>query len=79
MQHRALRLRDQCCQAEDCDAPAAWTEAHHLKPWSQGGRTDLANMVLLCANDHRRIHDPDFTYQRLPDGRIRFTRAARTS
>ncbi|MFI5624845.1 DUF222 domain-containing protein, partial [Nocardioides sp. NPDC051685] len=78
IQHRALRLRDKCCQAEDCDAPAAWTEAHHLKPWSQGGRTDLANMVLLCPGDHRRIHDPNHTYERLPDGRIRFTRAART-
>ncbi|GGU18584.1 HNH endonuclease signature motif containing protein [Nocardioides albus] len=74
VQHRALRLRDKCCQAEDCDAPAAWTEAHHLKPWSQGGRTDMANMVLLCASDHRRIHDPDYTYERLPDGRIRFAR-----
>ncbi|MEU0313522.1 DUF222 domain-containing protein [Nocardioides sp. NPDC006273] len=74
VQHRALRLRDKCCQAEDCDAPAAWTEAHHLKPWSAGGRTDLANMVLLCSSDHRRIHDPNYDYERLPDGRIRFTR-----
>ncbi|MFJ9391905.1 DUF222 domain-containing protein [Nocardioides sp. NPDC101246] len=74
IQHRALRLGDQGCQAEDCDAPAAWTEAHHLKPWSEGGRSDLANMVLLCHSDHRRIHEPDVTYQRLPDGRIRFTR-----
>ena len=73
IQHRALRLRDKCCQAEDCDAPAAWTEAHHLKPWSQGGRTSLANMVLLCPADHRRIHDPIHGYERLPDGQIRFT------
>ena len=74
IQHRALRLRDQGCQAEDCDAPAAWTEAHHLKPWSEGGKTDLANMVLLCPSDHRRIHGADCTYERLPDGQIRFTR-----
>ncbi|WP_406023275.1 HNH endonuclease [Nocardioides sp. NBC_00850] len=74
IQHRALRLRDKCCQAEDCDAPAAWTEAHHLKPWSEGGLTNLANMVLLCASDHRRIHDPTYGYERLPDGRIRFAR-----
>ena len=74
IQHRALRLRDQGCQAEDCDAPAAWTEAHHLKPWSEGGRTDMANMVLLCSSDHRRIHDPAYTNERLPDGRIRFMR-----
>ncbi|MEU6138307.1 HNH endonuclease signature motif containing protein [Nocardioides sp. NPDC047086] len=62
----------------DCDAPAAWTEAHHLKPWSEGGRTNLANMVLLCPSDHRRIHDPNYTHERLPDGRIRFTRGAQT-
>ncbi|MFD7075105.1 DUF222 domain-containing protein [Nocardioides sp. NPDC059952] len=74
IQHRALRLRDQGCQAEDCDAPAAWTEAHHLKPWSEGGKTDLANMVLLCPSDHRRIHDANCIYERLPDGQIRFTR-----
>ncbi|MFJ2759759.1 DUF222 domain-containing protein [Nocardioides sp. NPDC087217] len=79
VQHRALRLRDKCCQAEDCDAPAAWTEAHHLKPWAEGGRTDLANMVLLCPSDHRRIHEPNYAYERLPDGRIRFTRRTRTS
>jgi hypothetical protein len=76
VQHRALRLRDKCCQAEDCDAPAAWTEAHHLKPWSEGGLTNLANMVLLCSSDHRRIHDPNCDYERLPDGRIRFVRRA---
>ncbi|MFE7228900.1 DUF222 domain-containing protein [Nocardioides sp. NPDC057577] len=74
IQHRALRLRDQGCQAEDCDAPAAWTEAHHLKPWSEGGKTDMADMVLLCPSDHRRIHDANCVYERLPDGRIRFTR-----
>ena len=78
IQHRALRLRDKCCQAEDCDAPAAWTEAHHLKPWSEGGFTNLANMVLLCPSDHRRIHDPNYGYERLPEGRIRFTRRALT-
>jgi hypothetical protein len=74
IQHRALRLRDKGCQAEDCDAPAAWTEAHHLKPWSEGGRTNLADMVLLCPSDHRRIHDPHYAHERRPDGRIRFTR-----
>ncbi|MEU6137443.1 DUF222 domain-containing protein [Nocardioides sp. NPDC047086] len=78
VQHRALRLRDKCCQAEGCDAPAAWTEAHHLQPWAEGGRTNLANMVLLCPSDHRRIHDPNYTHERLPDGQIRFTRGART-
>ncbi|GLJ68243.1 hypothetical protein J2S40_003057 [Nocardioides luteus] len=78
IQHRALRLRDKCCQAEDCDTPAAWTEAHHLKPWSQGGKTNLVDMVLLCPSDHRRIHDPHYDHERLPNGQIRFSRRAGT-
>ena len=37
-QRKALAIRDQTCRAEGCDVPAAWTEAHHLKPWARGGR-----------------------------------------
>ena len=31
-----------------CTIPAAWCEAHHLKPWSQGGNTDLDDGVLTA-------------------------------
>lgn len=31
-QRNALRLRDQRCRAEGCDAPVAWTEMHHKDP-----------------------------------------------
>jgi len=73
-QRRALRVRDQRCRAEGCTIPAAWTEAHHLKPWSHGGATDLANAVSLCAHHHHRIHDHAYTHHRLPTGDIRFHR-----
>jgi hypothetical protein len=73
-QRRALRIRDQRCRAEGCTIPAAWTEAHHLEPWSQGGATDLANAVSLCAHHHHRIHDHAYTHHRLPSGDIRFHR-----
>ena len=33
------------------------TEAHHIVPWSQGGRTDLANGILLCKFHHLLIHN----------------------
>ena len=54
--------------------PAAWCEAHHLRPWSQGGRTDLADGVLLCPWHHHRAHDPRYAASRLPNGDLRFTR-----
>ncbi len=73
-QRKALRLRDQQCRAEGCSVPAAWTEAHHWKPWSEGGKTDLDDAVLFCTFDHHRAHDPRFTHAKLSNGDIRFHR-----
>jgi len=73
-QRRALRLRDQRCRAEGCTIPAKWTEAHHLKPWSEGGRTDLNDAVSLCSHHHHRIHDHRYRTDRLANGDICFHR-----
>ncbi|QKT06586.1 HNH endonuclease [Gordonia sp. X0973] len=35
-----------------CGTPAAWTQAHHIQHWADGGETVLANMVLLCSRHH---------------------------
>ena len=63
--------------AEGCDHPANWCEAHHLRPWSQGGPTDIDNAVLLCPHDHHRIHDPTYDWQQLTNRKIRFTKKRR--
>ena len=42
-QRKALLIRDTTCRAEGCDVPGTWCDAHHLDPWSTGGRTDLTN------------------------------------
>lgn len=73
-QRLALSLRDRSCRAEGCDIPARWCEAHHRRPWSEGGRTDLRDGELLCTHHHHRIHDPAYHHERLPDGGIRFHR-----
>ncbi len=73
-QRKAMRLRDQGCRAEGCTIPAAWTEAHHLKPWSEGGNTDLDHGILYCNHHHHRAHDPRYEAQVLPNGDIRFHR-----
>ena len=67
-------VRDGHCRAEGCDIPAAWCEAHHLTPWSEGGRTDLDNAILLCSHHHHRAHDDRYLHDRLPDGDVRFHR-----
>ena len=73
-QRRAMALRDGGCRAEGCDIPAAWTEAHHLRPWSRGGRTDLADGLLLCSFHHHRAHDARYDLRRTPNGDVRFHR-----
>jgi hypothetical protein len=55
-QRRALLLRDQGCAFPGCGRPPHWCDAHHIRHWSNGGRTDLDNLVLLCGQHHRLLH-----------------------
>jgi hypothetical protein len=74
-QRIAMGLRDHGCRAETCDRPPPWCEAHHHQtPWSQGGKTNLADGILLCGYHHRLAHRPDYHHHRLPNGDIRFNR-----
>ena len=73
-QRKAMALRDRRCRADGCDIPAAWCEAHHLTPWSRGGKTDLRDGVLLCSWHHHRAHDARYDLRRLPNGDLRFRR-----
>ncbi|MFJ2755625.1 DUF222 domain-containing protein [Nocardioides sp. NPDC087217] len=74
IQRKALRLQQKCCQAEGCDMPPEWCDAHHLDPWAAGGKTDLKDGALLCPHHHRLAHNAAYVHERLPDGTIRFTR-----
>ncbi len=56
-QRRALAVRDQGCAFPACTRPTAWTEAHHIVEWADGGPTDLDNLVSLCAAHHRAVHN----------------------
>ncbi|MGY0536250.1 DUF222 domain-containing protein [Nocardioides sp. YJ-D4] len=73
-QRRALLLRSATCEAEGCDIPGTWAEAHHWIAWAQGGATDLDNAALLCSHHHHRAHDATYLHERLPNGDIRFIR-----
>ncbi len=57
---RALVLRDGGCAFPACDRPARWTDAHHVQPWCNGGKTSLSNACLLCRRHHRLIHQGDW-------------------
>jgi hypothetical protein len=64
-QRIALAVRDGGCMFDDCDRPASWTEAHHVRPWKkQHGRTDIANGILLCRHHHLLLHNNGWEIQR---------------
>lgn len=75
--HQRIALAQQYdgCAATNCDRPPAWTEVHHLDPWSAGGRTDLHRGLPLCPAHHRMADHPDrWDMRRMPDGGVRFSR-----
>lgn len=64
-QRIALSARDLHCQFPDCTRRHS-LEAHHIRMWSEGGPTDMDNMLLLCRSHHIAVHE----------NRLRITRAA---
>jgi hypothetical protein len=74
-QFRALLLRDGgCCTVPGCESPIG-LEAHHVQHWFWGGKTVLANLILLCRAHHHALHEDAFTVVALGKGRFRFQRA----
>ncbi|MET0844409.1 MAG: HNH endonuclease signature motif containing protein, partial [Mycetocola sp.] len=43
------------------DRPPSYTEAHHITPWADGGKTDLADGILMCRDCHMLIHNNGWT------------------
>src|SRR3954453_13455752 len=64
-QRRALLRRDGGCARPGCpETRIERLHAHPLRHWLHGGRTDLANLVLLCDTDHGLVHDHDLVMSR---------------
>jgi hypothetical protein len=58
-QRRALMVRDGGCRFPGC-TERRYVEAHHVRHWTDGGPTDLANLVLLCWRHHHAVHEGGF-------------------
>lgn len=73
-QRLAIALRDKTCIVEGCDRSLSHAHIHHLDPWSHGGSTSVERGALICGPHHAQIHNPRYTTQTRPGGKIRFTR-----
>ncbi|MEM7338969.1 MAG: HNH endonuclease [Actinomycetota bacterium] len=73
-QWAALRSRYSTCGWPSCGRPISHCQIHHVRPWRDGGPTDLANLVPLCSHHHHRVHEGGWTLRLMPDRRVRIWR-----
>ena len=57
-QYKALVARDGGCRWPGCHIPAAWCEVDHLIAYTEGGLTNLDELVLWCCHHHHEKHRP---------------------
>ena len=69
---RLLETRDDhtCC-FPGCER-RRHLQAHHRQHWAHGGETSLENLVLLCWQHHRLVHEGGYTVEGDAESGIRF-------
>jgi len=69
---RLLEARDNstCC-FPGCER-RRHLQAHHRQHWAHGGETNLENLVLLCCQHHRVVHEGGYTVEGDPETGVRF-------
>jgi hypothetical protein len=69
---RALEARDDSsCQWPGC-TNRRYLDAHHRRHWAHGGETSLDNLILLCWQHHRLVHEGGYTIEPDRDLGVRF-------
>jgi hypothetical protein len=56
VQRVEIRRRDKGCHFPGC-THTEFTDVHHVRHWIDGGPTDLDNLVELCDQHHRCVHE----------------------
>ena len=67
-QWRALKARYKSCCWHGCDRPVSWTNPHHIDFWSEGGPSNLPNLLPLCFHHHRLVHEGGWQVVRTSGG-----------
>lgn len=70
---RQVRHRDRGCRFPGCGA-RRFTEAHHIRWWRHGGRTDFDNLALICSFHHRLVHEHGWSVRREAGGELAWRR-----
>jgi hypothetical protein len=66
---RLLRQRDKGCRFPGCER-TLWVHFHHLVHWAAGGPTNLDNLITVCPNHHRLVHEAGWRISGDPNGEV---------
>ena len=69
-QRRQIHGRDLTCRGPGCERKIR--QIHHIAHWSNGGHTNLDNLVGLCWDHHRLVHEGGWRVEGNPNGEITF-------
>ena len=56
-QRKAIEAMYSHCAIPDCKVPIAQCQPHHIAYWRDEGPTNLNNLVPLCPQHHRNVHE----------------------
>jgi 5-methylcytosine-specific restriction endonuclease McrA len=68
---RAVRERDNSrCRYPGCESRRV--DLHHIRYWSNGGKTTLTNLICLCKRHHMQVHDRGYLIAACSGGAFAF-------
>ena len=73
-QRRALRSMYATCAHPGCPVPFDRTEVHHVRPWEDGGSSDLDCLLPLCLPHHHLVHEGGWRLTLGPGRRLTLVR-----
>jgi hypothetical protein len=62
------------CGWPGCHVAFQHCRIHHLDDWTNGGDTNLDNLIGLCSTHHHLVHEGGWTLTMRPDRTITLTR-----
>jgi Domain of unknown function (DUF222)/HNH endonuclease len=66
-----IRRRDKECRFPGC-SHTEFTDVHHVRHWVDGGPTDIENLVELCDQHHRCVHEMGWKISGNANGELAF-------
>jgi hypothetical protein len=66
-QRTAIEAMQATCSHPDCTVSIDDCRIHHLRPWSDGGPTDLSDLAPVCETHHHMVHEGGWIFTMTPD------------